>query len=316
MTEESQFMTPLASFEGAGPLISAAFHEAGEHLRPDIVTITDPRDGTQALAVVGRSGVSIFEGSQFASYRGKPITRVGVAQHTRLDSFIAHVERFKAPNSAIFAIDDPAAPKLTAIFDYHPEGADNAWAAFGKHRAVYAFPLSEEWKAWSKANDTVMSMSDFAAFLEDHIVDVVADAKPTSPAAIDFISKVGGDIAGPSKLIEIARTLQVNEASTLREARNLSTGEAEVVFQSQHFDATGAKLVLPNLFMICIPVFARSADYWQILARFRYRKSGEGIKFWFELWRIDLVFEQAFEQACNTVVTATALPLFVGTPES
>ena len=301
---------------GIGNAIDAAIRAAGD-LRLVLKTeLVDPRDGTKAPAILLGDAVKFVEASGFDAYRSKPIARKGTTTHTRLDSFIDHVERFKADNSVVFAVDDPTAPKLTAIFDYHPGGPNNTDACFGWHRAVYAFPLSEEWKAWSKANDTVMSMTDFAAFLEDHIVDVVADAKPTSVAAIDFISKVGGDIAGPSKLIEIARTLQVNEASTLREARNLSTGEAEVVFQSQHLDATGNKLVLPNLFMICIPVFARSADYWQILARFRYRKSGEGIKFWFELWRIDLVFEEAFEQACNTVVTATGLPLFVGTPEN
>lgn len=304
------------SFEGAGALISAAFKEAGAHLHAELIDIRDPRDGTEGIAVVTNAGVSALNPSAFDAYRVKPLYRTGAAKHTRLDSFIAHVLRFKADNSAVFAVDDAAAPKLTAIFDYHPEGADNADAQFGHHRAVYAFPLSEEWKAWAKANGTVMSMTDFAAFLEDHIVDVVADAKPASAAAIDFISKVGGDIAGPSKLMEIARTLQVNEASTLREARNLSSGESEILFNSVHLDAAGNKLVVPNLFMICIPVFARSPDYWQILARFRYRKSGGGIQFWFELWRIDLVFEEAFEQACAAVKEQTGLPVFVGAPEA
>lgn len=314
MTEKSSAAS-VPAIEGAGPLIREALAAARDHYQGTVISLTDPRDGTIGTAILTPHGAKAIDLHELDAFRVKPIHRAGTAKHTRLDSFIAHVNRFKAPNSAVFAIDNAASPKLTAVFDYHPEGPDIVDARFGAHRAVYEFPLSEEWKAWSKANGTVMSMADFAAFLEDHIVDVVADAKPASAAAMDFIAKVGGDIAGPSKLIEIARTLQVNEASTLREARNLSTGETEVVFNSTHLDAAGNKLVVPNLFMICIPVFARSPDYWQILARFRYRKSGEGIRFWFELWRIDLVFEEAFEGACKAVVEQTGLPMFVGTAE-
>ncbi len=68
--------------------------------------------------------------------------------------------------------------------------------------------------------------------------------------------------------------------------------------------------------MICVPVFARSPVFYQILARFRYRKSGTGLTFWFELWRPDLVFEQAFSEACDRASAETKLPIFIGAPES
>lgn len=314
---------PTATFEQyqthhpdrLGETIRSAVQVAEELRRVTPIDVRDQRDGTVLPAFLTGDGIGSIDSAKFDPYRKAPLRRKGTAAHTQLDSFIAHVNRFKAGNSVAFAVDDMARPSLTAIFDYHPAGEDNADARFGQHRASYAFPLSDEWQSWMKNDKQVLSMIDFAAFLEDHIVDVVADAKPSSPAAQDFIAKTGGNIAGPSKLIEIARGLQVNEASALRETRNLSSGEAEVVFTSEHRDAAGNKLVLPNLFMICIPVFARAADYWQILARFRYRKSGGCIVFWYELWRIDLVFEQAFEQACATVIEQTQLPLFIGTPE-
>ena len=297
----------------AGAFLHEAFEAASDHLRGEIVTISDPRDGTNAPAILG-DGIHVISPREFDQYRIRPTRREGAATHTRLDSFIDHVNRFKGENSAVFAVDNMAGPKLTAIFDYHPSGyasdAENM-----KHRAVYSFPLSDEWQAWSGANGKAMAMSDFASFLEDHIVDVTTD-KPKSDAAKDFLAKTGGNLASPSKLIEIARGLQVNEASTLREARNLSSGEAEVVFQSEHLDANGNKLTLPNAFMICIPVFARATVFDQILARFRYRKSGTGLVFWFDLWRPDLVFEHAFTEACDLVKKETALPLFVGNPEA
>lgn len=297
----------------AGALVHEAFEAASDHLRGQIVTIRDPRDGTEAPAVLSE-GVMSIDPRHFDPYRIRPARREGAATHTRLDSFIDHVNRFKGGNSAVFAVDNMTGPKLTAIFDYHSSGYSSD-AENLKHRAVYSFPLSDEWQAWSGANGKAMSMIDFAAFLEDHIVDITSE-KPKSEAAKDFLAKSGGNLASPSKLIEIARGLQVNESSTLREARNLSSGEAEVVFQSEHLDASGNKLVLPNAFMICIPIFARAKVLDQILARFRYRKSGASISFWFDLWRPDLVFEHAFTEACEQVKTETGLPLFVGTPEA
>jgi len=289
----------------AGAIVHEAFEAASKHLRGEIVTITDPRDGTTAPAILA-DGIHVINPREFDGYRKLPTRREGSAGHTRLDSFIDHVNRFKGDNSAVFAVDNMAGPKLTAIYDYHPAGYSSD-AENMKHRATYSFPLSDEWKAWSSANGKPMPMMDFASFLEDHIVDVTTD-KPKSDAAKEFLAKTGGNLASPSKLIEIARGLQVNEASTLREARNLSSGEAEVVFQSEHLDANGNKLTLPNAFMICIPVFARATVFDQILARFRYRKSGNGLVFWFDLWRPDLVFEHAFTEACEMVKKETTLP--------
>lgn len=297
-----------------GELLQVAVETAERLRRVELVEIVDPRDGTKAPAYLTEGAVRVVAPGDLDPYRETPIARVGTSSHTRLDSFIDHVNRFKGERSAVFAVDNMTAPKLTAIFDYHHAGHDSDPGNL-KHKSVYSFPLSDEWKAWSQADGKAMSMTDFAAFLEDHIVDVTAD-KPQSDAAKDFLAKSGGNLASPSKLIEIARGLQVNEASTLREARNLSTGEAEVVFQSEHLDANGNKLVLPNAFMICIPIFARAEVFDQILARFRYRKQNGGIVFWFDLWRPDLVFENAFTEACDRVKALTGLPLFVGSPEA
>ena len=299
-----------------GELLHRAVEVANDLRRIGISTIIDPRDNTAAPFAIGAERAEIIQPTAFDGYRPKPIARTGTARHTRLDSFIAHVLRFKADHSAIFASDNSKNPKLAAVFDYHPEGPDRAETQPMKHRSEYAFPLSDEWKAWAEKDGETMAMTDFAAFLEDRIVDVVANATPSSPAAKDFVAKTGGNIASPSKLIEIARGLQVNESSVLREARNLSTGEAEVVFQSEHLDASGNKLTLPNLFMICLPVFARAPVAYQILARFRYRKVGGGIVFFYELWRPDLVFEQAFSEAITEVRQQTALPVFVGAAEA
>lgn len=303
--------------EDAGSLIREAVNTARELPRAEIEFFQDPRDGSAALTVVNGNNVSVLDPAIFDAYRLYPLARRGTARLTTLASFVDHTNRFRQANSAVFACDDMTKAKLTTVFDYHPGVTDDVDEARNlKHRAEYDFPFSDEWKAWNKQNGEAMSMADFAHFLEDRVIDVVADGIPSSEAAKDYVKAVGGTMASPSKLIELARNLQVYENSVLKEARNLSSGEGQLTFDSQHVDADGKPLSVPNMFMICIPIFARAPDYYRLLARLRYRKASGGVVFWYELWRADLAFEQAFTAAIDLVREKTELPTFIGAPEA
>lgn len=299
-----------------GELLKEAMSAARENMRVELVEIVDPVDGTKAPAFVTDNAVKAIDASAFDEYRASPTRRKGTASHTRAESFVEHVNRFKDADSAIFANENPTAPKLTAVLDYHKAGGFDADPRHGGHRATYAFPLSPEWQAWFGKNAVQMTMTDFAAFLEDHIVDVLAEPGNLSEAANNFVSATGGKFATPSKLIEIARGLQINEASVVKEARNLTSGEAEIVFDVQHTGADGKPLKLPSLFVIAVPVFARASVSYRLIARLRYRKTGGGLVFWYELWRPDLVFTDAFEEAVSKVREETGLPVFMGSPEA
>ena len=131
-----------------------------------------------------------------------------------------------------------------------------------------------------------------------------------------FISAGGGEatIATPQRLVELARGLQVHESSAVREVRNLSSGEAQISFTSEHTDGNGEPLRIPGLFLIGIPVF-RNGPIYRIAARLRYRKTPAGVVFWYDLWRTDRVFDHAFSEACERAQVETELPLFFGKPE-
>ncbi len=305
-------MTPISR---PGELLLAGYQVASDLAKGEVLTLTDPRDQTEMPAVLANGAIAPIPASAFADYRAKPIARSGTATLTQLDSFIALTNRFKADNSAVFANDGEAAPRLTTVFDYNPEGPSEA--RFGRHRATYAFPLSKEWQAWTKADAKSMGMADFARFIEDHIVDVSADpVEAFAESSKAFVAANRGTIATPSKLVEISRGLQIYEKAVIKEARNLASGEAQFTFDSEHTDGDGKPLVLPTMFSITIPVFARSADLFRLIARFRYRKTGDGLVFWYELWRPDLTFETAFNEALDTVAKETGLPIFVGAPEA
>ncbi|WP_422057728.1 DUF2303 family protein [Sphingomonas sp.] len=301
-----------------GEVMETAFEVAEKHLRAEVVTVTDPRDNTVAPFVLTNGAATPIAASLFDAYRDHPLHRTGTAALTQLPSFIALVNRFKFENSAIFANDDFTKPSLTAIFDYHPDNGvahDEPTQAM-RHQARYAFPLSKEWQAWISGNAKPMGMGDFARFIEDHIVDVSADPVDLFAAASqEFVKANRGTIATPSKLVEISRGLQVYERAVIKEAKNLSTGEAQFTFDSEHTDGDGKPLTLPTMFSITIPVFARSSEVFRLIARFRYRKTGEGLVFWYELWRPDLTFEIAFNEALDKVAAETGLPIYAGSPE-
>ncbi len=301
-----------------GELMETAFDVAEKHLRAEVVTVTDPRDNTAAPFVLTNGAATPIAASLFDAFRDHPLHRTGTAALTQLPSFIALVNRFKFEHSAIFANDDFTKPSLTAIFDYHPDNGvphDEPTQAM-RHQAQYAFPLSKEWQAWISGNAKQMGMGDFARFIEDHIVDVSADpVELFASASQEFVKANRGTIATPSKLVEISRGLQIYERAVIKEAKNLSTGEAQFTFDSEHTDGDGKPLTLPTMFSITIPVFARSSDVFRLIARFRYRKTGEGLVFWYELWRPDLTFEIAFNEALDKVAAETGLPIYAGSPE-
>lgn len=290
-----------------------------------------PETGFFSVSDVGRSislpiiktgdDVKILKPEDVDPWADRPRFRQGTAMLLSLDALITHVNRFKDAESVLFANNERTAPTITAVLDYHPKGGqlDDTKPRFGKHRSHYAFPLSEEWKAWKENDGKVMKMADFAEFLEERIVDVIgliAEEDEVGEELQKYINSCGGTetIAGPAKLMELSRSLQVYESSVVKQANRLSSGEGELTFEVTHNGQDGKPLKVPSLFLIAIPVFYDDG-YYRIAARLRYRKTGEGVVFWYDLWRTDHAIDHAFKVACDRVATSTELPLLLGRPE-
>ncbi|WP_313534365.1 DUF2303 family protein [Sphingomonas sp.] len=290
-----------------------------DYVKADVYPVKDPASDVEALVVQSGNSVTPLDPKIFDPYRAAPRFRHGTAVMLSLDSLIAHVNRFKDTDSVVFANDDRVKPSLTAVLDYHRDGAE-ADPRFGKHRSIFEFPLSDEWKAWAQANDEKMTMAEFAAFLENRIIDVLylIPGEDTLPEDLQrLVDTLGGPetIATPNKLMELARGLQVNDEAIVQEAVNLSSGEGVVRFQARHTDEHGAPLKVPSLFLIAIPVF-RNGPLYRLAARLRYRAAQGRLTFWFELWRTDRTFDHAFSESLERVRVETALPVFVGKPEA
>ena len=302
-----------------GELLEQVIEVARAFPRVGTGALPDPRDGTMAPVTIGAEGVKKVDPSIFDAYRVRPLRRTGTAKVTRLESLIALTNRHKDADGAETAlfVDEPElggkSGAITAVIDYHSDEREPNWL---EHRVVYPFPLSPEWKAWMAQNDKPLDMIEFAQFLEDRIVDVLdPSAADTLPhESKDFIKKAGGKLGSPTKLIEISRSLQVNENSRVKSAQTLSSGERQIVFETEHTDAAGQPVDVPSLFLIASPVFANSPVAFRMIVRLRYRVRG-GISFFYEAWRPDIVLKAAVDEAVEQAVDKTGLPVFYGTPE-
>jgi uncharacterized protein YfdQ (DUF2303 family) len=246
-------------------------------------------------------------------YLKQPDRRQGTATLTDAASFIAHLKRFASEDSAVFASPTRSAPKLTVVFDYHPSNSNTTDAAFMGHRATYAPALSDPWNAWSGKNGASMTQVDFAAFIEEHITDVIVP-NFDDPNLKTFADLVQGRFASPSDLLAMSRGLAVNVETTVKNAVQLNTGIINVQFEETHRDGLGQPIQIANLFQITIPVFYGGTPY-RIAVRLRYRLAGGKIVWSYLLVRPDLVFDDAFKGIVKQVVDETEVPVFLGAPE-
>lgn len=263
----------------------------------------------------------------------KPARRKGTAHFSDLASLIAWANRFKGETSALFAKPDMTRPTLTCIADYHQAGpvdldpAGDPTARHCHHRAVYDFPLSEEWNAWIGISDKPLEKDEMGEFIEANAKDVMDPTpavlegregdsnKPWENRLIQTARQIEGRYGQLTQLLQMSRQFQVYETSNLTVATNRDTGEAQIQFLNEHKGADGKPLSIPNLIIIAIPVFLGGALY-RMPVRFRYRKMGGNVRFIMSVYNPEKAFEAAFKEAVEEATAATELPTFMGTPEA
>lgn len=322
MRERTQYNPRPEEGDEVGESNAQAIIDAVERLvQPTEIQLEDDEQGRPRVIALPK-GLELKSLKPFEDERReRPERRSGTAHHTTLASFCAAVTRFSDPHSAIFADDNPKAPRLTAVFDYHEANTRDengkllveGDARFGQHRAVYAFPLSQEWLAWTRLPES-LSQRDFAEFLEEHVANVM-DPERVGEGTRELAEQLGITIASPSQLLTLSRGLAVRVESKVVQANNLSTGEMEIQYEETHKDrAGGGPLKVPSGFVLSIPVFRGGAPY-AIVARLRYRVQGAAITWRIMLHRADDALRDAFGEACEEA-EKTGVPLFYGSPES
>lgn len=313
-------MTDQTAASAPGPLPTL---DVIKHLQEQAEIHVIDVDGLPLASVSnGRKLESIlkFEDERLSAPRRKK----GTAEIDDLGSFIDLVNRGKDEDSVLFALKarDRSACSLTAVLNYNRAAIPLNGGAprFGDHRVRYAFPVSDEWIAWTKQNDDAMDQAEFAEFIENRVADLVDppsydDGDLEVDSTIEIARKLGGSFASVSRMIELSRGMAVNADTKVASAVNLGSGEGRIMFEEQHRDGAGAPLQVPSLFLIAIPAFDRG-ELYRIAVRLRYRLRQGTVSWFYQLYRPEKSFDHAFVEACQTASGSTGLSLFHGKPEA
>ncbi|MBR9651884.1 DUF2303 family protein [Thalassovita aquimarina] len=328
MKNTAETMRDVMADIGHHDVIEAATYEDAEtdHTpfnTPHLVTVPEKRK-VEDLTEKHRSAAEYL----------KPARRKGTARFADLQSLIDWSNRFKGDTSALFANPDMSAPTLTCIADYHAEGPADVASPMGDasarhchHRAIYDFPLSDEWKAWMKISGEALEKDDLGNFIEERAMDIMDPTpailsgtpsdknQPFENRLIEIAQKIEGRYGQLTQLLAMSKQFQVYESSDLTVKSNRDTGEAQIQFLNEHKGADGKPLNIPNLIIIAIPVFLGGAPY-RMSVRFRYRKVGAQVRFFLSIHNPEKAFEAAFKEAIAEATEATSLPTFMGNPEA
>lgn len=293
-----ELITSLASESAAPATVNITTSGLGKGLPPSIPVGFDRKE--QAF----RSLRTLIE-----EFRGAPARRKGTATADTLQSFINLVNRHKDEQSALFGRCIWPEPKLTAVLDYDSADTD---ARNRSHRIVYAFPLTEEFKAWVGFNAKPMDQETFAAFLEEHAAELAA---PADGERSEYERLFNEKMATPSEVVALSRHLEVFVNAKAKQGVRLQTGERQVEFAEEHVNAKGEAVVIPGVFMVSVPAFV-DGDPVRIPARLRYRISGGDIKWFYQLYRWESFLREQVGYDLKAAADETGLPSFEGAPEA
>lgn len=247
-------------------------------------------------------------------YRAKPERRKGTVTALSIDSFIKIVNRFESDESIVFANPgDGDAPTFTAVFDYHPSGADATDADWLQHRAQFAPRLSDEWQAWDNKDGVLMPQREFAAFIEERISNIIVP-NLDDPKIKKYAELLQGSWAEPTDLVALSRGIEMNVGIAAKNAVRLSSGEVQITYTESHQDGSGQPLRVPNLFQICIPIFY-GGELVIMAAHLRYRLQGGEVLWGYQLAQPDVVFDAAFDDMVKKIDDGVESVVVLGVPE-
>lgn len=293
-----QLVTNLAQDARDVEIVSVETKGLGPGL-PESVPVLIDRKAQRAVSLK-----SLLE-----EFRQAPAANKGAARADTLQSFVDLTNRHKDEGSALFGKTSWPDPKLTAVINYNAHGTEVRAA---DHRVVYAFPLTEEFKAWVKFNAQPMAQTDFAAFLEEHAAELAA---PMDGERSEYERLFKEKMATPSEVLELSRHLEVFVSAKVKQSTRLQTGERVVEFTEEHQNAKGEKVVIPGVFMVSVPAFV-DGEAVRIPARLRYRVKGGEIVWFYQLYRWEFYLREQVGHDLKTASAETGLPSFEGAPEA
>lgn len=278
--------------EAIATMVKASAHP------PQVLQVVDPDSGEVVVLTISPDNMTVRDLTKdLDARRDNPRRRTGTVAVKSLDSFIEMVNRNKDARAIVYA-DDSAKPVITAVMNDHMPGNDAP--GHRDHRVVYAPELSSEWQAWTGRDGKPMDSGAFAEFLEEHALDMRDPAAGIGDGTQKIIDALGVKPAAPATIRGLARDLTVRVNSKVTDARNLQSGEAQLVFESSHTTVEGKPLAVPGAFLVALPIY-RGGPGYLFVARLRYRVSNGGISWSYSLASTDVAKREVMAEMIATI---------------
>lgn len=267
--------------------------EAGSIAALAIASVTAPH---LIAADDGRTFAAIPQGIELrdvtppnAAKTSKPDTIRQVVTLQTADSLIAYVERFKTPNTVLFA--DIDTDTIVAAIDYHGQTA----ADLVLHKSVLTLPRSLAWQRWDEIDGELLSQLEFARFIDEYTAH--------------FISPK------PADLLELVNNIQAIEKVDFRAKTKINSDNVDfdIAASTEAFaHVQGEKLTIPTHFVISIPVYF-GEERREIDVRLRWKKSqSEGLQLGVMILAKEETRQEEFKAVVNKVAAATNLTSIYG----
>lgn len=235
-------------------------------------------------------------------------------------SFADYVNRFKNPDTLIFATVEENGAKLTAILDYHgaPTSAgDKAQDAqsgkdsfrprpeYCSHIATLELQTTDDWDEWTAADREPKTQVGFAEWLEEHAY---------------LFNRVEEGVLRGAELLELVSTLigksevRFNSQIRLKDGKNSLAYEEDVGMQGQLNNST---IDFPSVINAGMHIFTTNdptAKPYQVDARLKTRIEGRKLAIWFETINRNKLVRDAVLNTVRDVATATGIIPLIGTP--
>jgi hypothetical protein len=288
--------------------LEAPTGKSGEIVKHAVVFLPDGDGGLKVVSLVDvqKAAIAAAEVARLAKADG-PDTRAGTAVHETLESLLLHVNRFKDPqNSAVWAARSPR-PRLDAVIDYHHVG-NNGKPGWGRHRATYEFPFSEEWIAWGGGKVLNLNQDQLGEFLLKHDMDLIqGNMRPVH----------GGEprqSPPPAWLLNMANKLEITASATAK--RVVDPNTQRVTLQYTEEAGVVGEVVPPPGFLVMIPVFqGEKAQEVEIRLTVKVPRDAKAANFTLQIHSAEMLVREAFDKMLERVTAETGLQVFQGTPE-
>lgn len=257
--------------------------------------------------------------------RGNGPRRIEAVEEAQtLLGFCELVNRHKGSTTKIDAeIDNLGNPRFVAKIDYHgaSDGTSGPEPRWVKHKVVYCFPFSRQFKAWIAAAEW-MDKKSFLDFADKHYVDIADPSEITKVGTITeyYFRKVMATRKGWDSEQRLAATLSAvfGTASELIAGARAASGTTQEVLEEKIDEEGNVEIsykksdVVVNAkmnrhYLVDLRVFEGDEQLRVIPARLFTEVERANLKLRLQLEGIDRIVEAAFDDAQKKVLELTSI---------